>query len=68
MRARRLEDRIRGLCADAVVAEEPELTTIISELQSALRTHTERLRAKALARLANGEPKERRCAAIPTLR
>jgi hypothetical protein len=68
MRARRLEDRIRELCAHAAVAQEPELNTILSELQSALRKHTEQLRAKALERLVSGEPKERRQSPIPTLR
>jgi uncharacterized coiled-coil protein SlyX len=68
MRARRLEDRIRELCAHAAVEQEPELNTILAELQSALHKHTERLRAKTLERLASGEPKERRQAPIPTLR
>jgi hypothetical protein len=68
MRARRLEDRIRGLCAHAAVAQQPELNTILSELRSALRKHTERLRVKALERLVSGEPKERRQAPIPALR
>ena len=48
---RRLEDRIRELCASAVTAEEPELETILSELQSALREHTARLRKLAAAKL-----------------
>ena len=48
---RRLEDRIRELCASAVAAEEPELETILSELQSALREHTGRLRRLAAAKL-----------------
>ena len=48
---RRLEDRIRELCATAVTAEEPELEIILSQLQSALREHTERLRRLAAAKL-----------------
>lgn len=48
---RRLEDRIRELCALAVRAEEPRLEIILSELQSALREHTERLRRLAAAKL-----------------
>jgi hypothetical protein len=48
---RRLEDRIRELCAMAVKAEGPELELILSELQSALREHTERLRRLAAAKL-----------------
>ena len=67
MHGRRLEDRIRELCAHAVVSEESELDAILSELQPALRIHTERLRAKTLVRLVSGEPKERRQAAIPAL-
>ena len=48
---RRLEDRIRELCAMAVRAEEPELEIVLSELRSALREHTERLRRLAAAKL-----------------
>jgi hypothetical protein len=60
MRARRLEDRIRGLCAQVAMAEPPELSPLLVKLQSALREHTERLRAKTLERLVSGEFKERR--------
>ena len=60
MRARRLEDRIRGLCAHVIMASEPDLSTIIAELQTALHEHTQRLRAKTLDRLVEGEFKERR--------
>jgi len=35
----------------AVTAEQPELEIILSELQSALREHTERLRRLAAAKL-----------------
>jgi len=35
----------------AVTAEEPQLEIILSELQSALRAHTERLRRLAAAKL-----------------
>jgi hypothetical protein len=56
---RRLEDRIRELCAMAVTAEEPEL----AELQSALREHTKRLRRLAAAKLTtsgeNGQQERR---------
>ena len=61
MRARRLEDRIRGLCGHALVAGEDELSAIISELRSCLREHAKRLREKTLDRLVRGEFKERRC-------
>jgi endonuclease V-like protein UPF0215 family len=47
----------------AVTAEEPELERILSELQSALREHTERLRRLAAAKLTtldkNVQPERR---------
>ena len=51
--SRRLEDRIRELCARAVSATGTELEPLISELQSALREHNSRLRTLAAAKLAN---------------
>jgi hypothetical protein len=57
MRARRLEDRVRELCGQAAVAQEPELNPILMELRSALREHTERMRRKALERLVSGAAK-----------
>ena len=48
---RRLEDRIRDLCAKTVSAPEDELGPIISELKAALREHTQRLRKLAAAKL-----------------
>jgi hypothetical protein len=57
-RARRLEDRIRKLCADAVVATDPALLNpILEQLQSALRDHTAKLRRMASLRPA---PRDRR--------
>lgn len=47
--ARRLEDRIRDLCAKAVAAGSGELNPILSELQAALHEHTQRLRRMAAA-------------------
>jgi hypothetical protein len=67
MRARRLEDRIRGLCAHALCAEKQELEHVVSELRSCLREHAKRLREKTLKRLASGEFKERRRSTIFTL-
>jgi hypothetical protein len=61
MRARRLEDRIRGLCGHALIAGERELNAIVSELRFCLREHARRLREKTLDRLVRGEFKERRC-------
>jgi hypothetical protein len=63
---RRLEDRIRALCAKALKAENCELDAIFSELKSALGEHNRRLRKLAAAKLvrATGEqPQERRVAA-----
>jgi hypothetical protein len=57
VRARRLEDRIRELCARAVTAQDPELDSIFSALQSALREHNERLRKLAAAKLAAWRPR-----------
>jgi hypothetical protein len=60
-----LEDRIRELCAKAVVARLDELEPIFSELKSALQENTERLRKTAVAKLVRAEsgyPPERRSA------
>jgi len=57
MRARRLEDRIRELCARAVAAQDSELVTIFSALQQALREHNDRLRKLAAAKLAAWRPR-----------
>ena len=62
-RSRRLEDRIRNLCAKAMVTTDPtELSGILEQLRAALRDHVARLR-----RLAAGFrlPPERRHSLIP---
>ena len=42
---RRLEDRIRYLCAKAVASEDsPELHEVFEQLRAALHEHNERLR------------------------
>jgi hypothetical protein len=47
-RSRRLEDRIRELCAKAVVTTEPaELTAVLEQLTTALHVQVERLRKQA---------------------
>jgi hypothetical protein len=57
-RSRRLDDRIRRLCAQAVASTDPtELNLILQELAFALRTHTERVRQLATMRPS---PPERR--------
>lgn len=44
---RRLEDKIRGLCARAINAEgEEDLKPLLSELRDALRQHVERIRKR----------------------
>jgi len=46
---RRLEDRIRELCAKAVKKQDPaELNKVLEELRAALREHTQRLRHSAV--------------------
>jgi hypothetical protein len=47
--ARRLEDRIRSLCAKAVAAGSGELNPILSDLKADLHEHTQRLRTMAAA-------------------
>lgn len=62
---RRLEDRIKALCAKALTAHETELEAIILALRSALREHNLRLRKLVAAKLAgrlNQQPVERRSA------
>ena len=50
-RSRRLDDRIRRLCEQAVEITDPEgLNPILEQLAAALRTHTERVRKLAAAR------------------
>jgi hypothetical protein len=46
---RRLEDRIRSLCAQAVATEDSaELREILKSLRSAIHEHTQRLRKAAV--------------------
>jgi hypothetical protein len=57
-RSRRLDDRIRQLCAQAVATTDAdELIRILGQLTSALRAHTERVRQLAVIRPT---PPERR--------
>ena len=47
-RSRRLEDRIRDLCAQALVVDEPaQLNSILEQLSIALHEQVERLRKRA---------------------
>jgi hypothetical protein len=46
---RRLDDRIRELCAKAVKNQDPaELHKVLEQLRAALREHTQRLRYSAV--------------------
>jgi hypothetical protein len=56
---RRLENRIREQCSEALTAPEPELATIFSNLKSALHEHTERVRQLVAARLASDKDAHR---------
>ena len=60
--SRRLEDRIRQLCARAVTAQGSELDRTLVDLQSALHEHIERLRRMTATKLVGdgGERKQRR--------
>lgn len=65
MPSRRLDDRIRELCLKALTAEDCEMEAVFSELKSALREHTERLRKLLAIKLVNrskDQPLERRSA------
>jgi hypothetical protein len=60
---RRLEDRIRRLCYEAVSAYDTgEFLPVVEELREALREHAKRLREVASESLSAGLPiRERRC-------
>lgn len=49
--SKRLEDRIKELCAEAIATpESPELNVVLKQLQDALHEHTDRLRDMAASR------------------
>ena len=52
---KRLEDRIRELCAKTVVARDHEFEPVIAELKSALHEHTEHLRKLAAVKLTSAK-------------
>jgi hypothetical protein len=56
MPARRLEDRIRELCARALYAEEPDWIATIYELQSAIQEHALRVANLTTAATVGGRP------------
>ena len=56
MPSHRLEDHIKDLCAKVIASRETELEPAISELKSALREHTIRLRQMVAESLVKGRP------------
>jgi hypothetical protein len=50
---RRLEDRIRELCARVIITRGQESETKLEELKAALAEHTERIRKAAILTLLN---------------
>lgn len=61
MKPRRLNDRIRELCARAVSVSDTEVEAVLEDLRVALAEHTRRLRKIAAQKLVgDGEPQEKR--------
>ena len=54
---RRLEDRIRELCARSLSAEGEEWRAIVEDLRKALREHSEYMRKMAAENLGRKKPK-----------
>ena len=54
MPGRRLEDRIRELCAKASTASDDETVEVLRELRRALHEHARHLRAMAAEKLTGG--------------
>ena len=54
MPSRRLEDRIRDLCAKAATASDDETLEVLQELRRALHEHARQLRAMAAEKLTGG--------------
>jgi len=55
VKLRRLEDRIRELCARVVAVPETEFSQTMRELRKALHLHAERLRQLAAGRISSTE-------------
>lgn len=51
MPSRRLEDRVRQLCAKAITARGPELERTLEELQAALHEHIGKMRKMTAEKL-----------------
>jgi hypothetical protein len=67
MSSRRLDDRIGELSAKAVTAEDSDLDSTFTRLQSSLQEHTKRLRKMAAEQFAGAAKKrnERRSVGTP---
>ncbi len=56
MPARRLEDRIRELCARALFERDPQWSTTIQQLQLAIQEHAMRVTNANAASMVKGKP------------
>lgn len=56
MPARRLEDRIRELCARVLYEQDPQWAATLCELQIAIQDHIQRLSNMSLAVTVAGKP------------
>jgi hypothetical protein len=56
MPARRLEDRIRELCARALFEREPQWSRTVHELQLAIEEHSLRVTNANAASMVSGKP------------
>jgi hypothetical protein len=66
MHTRRLDDRIRKLCAQITEASDGELEAILQDLLGAIHEKIERLRSLAASQLLGRKPaKERRATPPP---
>ena len=66
MHTRRLDDRIRHLCAQVTEASNEEVEAILQELLGAMHEKIERLRSFAASQLLGRKPaKERRASPPP---
>ena len=56
MLSRRLDERTRELCAEAIVAGPATFTEVIAELRSALCQHASRVREMAIRHVVGRQP------------
>ncbi|HEY6372973.1 MAG TPA: hypothetical protein VIX37_20515 [Candidatus Sulfotelmatobacter sp.] len=66
MHPRRLDDRIRSLCAQVTEASNQELEAILQELLGAIHEKIERLRSLAVSQLLDRKPAQERRAIPPS--